>query len=69
MTRSGNKMINARTETLTEKASFKRLISSKRCIIPTNGFYQWKKAGSSKKPMRILMKDDRWFSLAGLYDT
>lgn len=35
----GNKMINARAETLTEKTSFKRLISSKRCIIPTNGFF------------------------------
>jgi putative SOS response-associated peptidase YedK len=38
----GNKMINARAETLAEKPSFKRLISSKRCIIPTNGFYERK---------------------------
>ncbi|MEK3920646.1 SOS response-associated peptidase [Paenibacillus sp. FSL K6-2393] len=65
----GNKMINARAETLAEKPAFKRLISSKRCIIPTNGFYEWKKEGSAKQPMRILMKDDRLFSLAGLYDT
>nr|WP_154957414.1 SOS response-associated peptidase [Paenibacillus xylanexedens] len=65
----GNKMINARAETLTEKTSFKRLISSKRCIIPTNGFYEWRKEGTEKQPMRILMKDDRLFSLAGLYDT
>ncbi|KAA8750118.1 SOS response-associated peptidase [Paenibacillus sp. UASWS1643] len=65
----GNKMINARAETLAEKPAFKRLISSKRCIIPTNGFYEWKKEGTAKQPMRILMKDDRIFSLAGLYDT
>ncbi|ETT37036.1 hypothetical protein C161_11023 [Paenibacillus sp. FSL R5-192] len=65
----GNKLINARAETLAEKPAFKRLISSKRCIIPTNGFYEWKKEGSAKQPMRILMKDDRLFSLAGLYDT
>ncbi|WP_017688012.1 SOS response-associated peptidase [Paenibacillus sp. PAMC 26794] len=65
----GNKMINARAETLTEKTSFKRLISSKRCIIPTNGFYEWRKEGTEKQPMRILMKDDSLFSLAGLYDT
>ncbi|KAF4317828.1 hypothetical protein G195_008904 [Phytophthora kernoviae 00238/432] len=65
----GNKMINARAETLAEKPAFKRLISSKRCIIPTNGFYEWRKEGSTKQPMRILMKDDRLFSLAGLYDT
>ncbi|WP_427050350.1 SOS response-associated peptidase [Paenibacillus sp. TC-CSREp1] len=65
----GNKMINARAETLTEKPAFKRLISSKRCIIPCSGFYEWKKEESGKRPMRILMKDDRLFSLAGLYDT
>lgn len=65
----GNKMINARAETLAEKPAFKRLISSKRCIIPTNGFYEWKKEESGKRTMRILMKDDRLFSLAGLYDT
>ncbi|APO46799.1 DUF159 family protein [Paenibacillus xylanexedens] len=65
----GNKMINARAETLTEKTSFKSLISSKRCIIPTNGIYEWRKEGTQKQPMRILMKDDRLFSLAGLYDT
>ncbi|RAW16771.1 SOS response-associated peptidase [Paenibacillus taichungensis] len=65
----GNKMINARAETLTEKPAFKRLISSKRCIIPCSGFYEWKKDGSIKQPMRILMKDDSIFSLAGLYDT
>ncbi|MDR9745337.1 SOS response-associated peptidase [Paenibacillus taichungensis] len=65
----GNKMINARAETLTEKPAFKRLISSKRCIIPCSGFYEWKKDGSVKQPMRILMKDASIFSLAGLYDT
>ncbi|MNB97102.1 putative SOS response-associated peptidase YedK [compost metagenome] len=65
----GNKMINARAETLAEKPAFKRLIGSKRCIIPTNGFYEWKKEGSRNQPMRILMKDESIFSLAGLYDT
>lgn len=65
----GNKMINARAETLAEKPAFKRLVSSKRCIIPCSGFIEWKKVGSSKQPMRILMKDESIFSLAGLYDT
>ncbi|UPK46492.1 SOS response-associated peptidase [Paenibacillus pabuli] len=65
----GNKMINARAETLSEKPAFKALIRSKRCIIPTNGFYEWKKEGLTKRPMRILMKDEHLFSLAGLYDT
>lgn len=65
----GNKMINARAETLSEKPAFKRLLGSKRCIIPCSGFYEWQKVGSGKQPMRILMKDDSIFSLAGLYNT
>ncbi|MGC5773592.1 SOS response-associated peptidase [Paenibacillus pabuli] len=65
----GNKMINARAETLAEKPAFKRLVGSKRCIVPCSGFYEWRKEGSTKQPLRILMKDDRLFSLAGLYDT
>lgn len=65
----GNKMINARAETLAEKPAFRRLISSKRCTVPCSGFYEWKKVGSGKQPMRILMKDESIFSLAGLYDT
>lgn len=49
----GNKMINARAETLTEKPAFKRLVTSKRCIILCSGFYEWQKVGSGKQPMRI----------------
>ncbi|WP_438350043.1 SOS response-associated peptidase [Paenibacillus sp. FA6] len=64
----GSKMINARAETLLEKASFKRLVSTRRCIIPADGFYEWKKQGSSKQPMRIVMRDEDIFSMAGLYD-
>lgn len=64
----GSKMINARAETLLEKASFKRLVSNRRCIIPSDGFYEWKKQGSSKQPMRIVMRDGDIFSMAGLYD-
>ncbi|GGF72674.1 putative SOS response-associated peptidase YoqW [Paenibacillus albidus] len=65
----GSKMINARAETVAEKPAFKRLLSSRRCLIPSTGFYEWKKEGTHKQPMRILMKDDSIFSLAGLYDT
>jgi putative SOS response-associated peptidase YedK len=62
------KMINARAETLLQKPSFKHLISRKRCVIPADSFYEWKRAGGKKQPMRIMMKDGRVFSLAGLYD-
>ncbi|WP_342436690.1 SOS response-associated peptidase [Paenibacillus sp. FSL L8-0436] len=65
----GNKMINARAETVAEKPAFKRLLKSKRCIIPADGFYEWKKDGSIKQPYRILLSDGGIFSFAGLYDT
>jgi putative SOS response-associated peptidase YedK len=62
-------MINARAETILEKASFKNLIRRKRAIIPADGFYEWKQLGSKKQPMRITMKDGAIFSMAALYDT
>ncbi|MEK5464084.1 SOS response-associated peptidase [Paenibacillus sp. FSL R7-0210] len=65
----GSKMINARAETVAQKPAFKRLLKSKRCIIPADGFYEWKKDGSTKQPYRILMSDGNIFSFAGLYDT
>lgn len=65
----GSKMINARAETLLEKASFKNLIRRKRAIVPADGFYEWKQHGSKKQPMRIMMKDGSIFSMAALYDT
>ncbi|RED64611.1 SOS response-associated peptidase [Cohnella lupini] len=65
----GSKMINARAETILEKASFKNLIRRKRAIIPADGFYEWKQLGSKKQPMRITMKDGAIFSMAALYDT
>lgn len=65
----GSKMINARSETLLEKASFKNLIQRKRAIVPADGFYEWKQHGGKKQPMRITMKDGSIFSMAALYDT
>lgn len=51
------------------KPTFKRLVRSKRCIIPCSGFYEWQKVGNRKQPLRFLMKNGSIFSLAGLYDT
>jgi putative SOS response-associated peptidase YedK len=64
----GSKMINARAESLLDKASFKKLVSSRRCIIPADGYYDWKKQASSKQPFRIGMRDGSLFSMAALYD-
>lgn len=64
----GNKMINARAETLGEKPSFRSLIKSHRCVIPADGFYEWKKEDDkSKTPYFIHRKDDNPFALAGLW--
>lgn len=62
------RMINARSETLLEKPSFKKLVASRRCVIPADGFYEWKTRGDGKQPMRITMRDRKLFSMAGLYD-
>jgi putative SOS response-associated peptidase YedK len=65
----GYKMINARAETLSEKPAFRRLFERKRCIIPADGFYEWKQTDRGKQPMRILMKSGEPFAFAGLFDT
>lgn len=63
------KMINARSETVNEKPSFKKSFYQRRCIIPMDSFYEWKREGNGKVPMRIKMKDDSLFGVAGLWDT
>ena len=64
----GNRMINARSETLTEKPSFKQLLGTHRCLIPADGFYEWRREGKGKVPMRVVMKDRQLFTFAGLWD-
>jgi putative SOS response-associated peptidase YedK len=67
----GSRMINARAETLAEKASFKRLLNSRRCLIVADGFYEWMQEPGSKAktPMYIRLKDDEPFAFAGLWDS
>lgn len=65
----GYKMINAKSETIQEKPAFKNLFARKRCIIPADGFYEWKKVGKAKQPMRIMMKSGEPFAFAGLFDS
>ncbi len=64
----GNKMINARIETLLNKPSFKGPFIHKRCIIPVDGFFEWKKEKKRSIPYYIYRKDERPFALAGLWD-
>ncbi|MGG6310667.1 SOS response-associated peptidase [Paenibacillus macerans] len=64
----GVKMINARAESLTEKPAFRKLLSSRRCLIPTDGYYEWQQQANMKQPYRIVMREGGLFSFAGLYD-
>src|SRR5687768_8735432 len=66
--RIGNKMINARAETILEKPSFRKPLQSKRCLVPVSGFYEWHDTGQGKIPYHIYLKDEPVFALAGLYD-
>jgi len=64
----GYKMINARIETLFEKSSFKQAIQKRRCLVPADGFYEWKKTEKGKQPYRIITKDQEIFTMAGLWE-
>jgi len=63
----GAKCINARAETLSEKASFKTAYRRKRCLIPADGWYEWKSAGGKKWPVRFRRVDHGAFLFAGLW--
>jgi len=64
----GYKMINARKETIAEKPAFKSSFKSRRCIIPMDGFYEWKTEGKVKTPFRIVLPETPIFSVAGLWE-
>ncbi len=67
--KSAYKMINARAETITEKASFKTAVNSRRCLIPADGFYEWKMmSDGSKQPYWFHMEYRRPFSFAGIWE-
>lgn len=66
----GYKMINARAETVEERPSYREAYRSKRCLLPADGFYEWKKTpGEKSRPFRIRLKTGGLFSMAGLYET
>lgn len=63
----GAKMINARAETIAEKPSFRTAFKRHRCLLPADGFYEWKQnAAGGKQPIHIGMKDPALFAFAGL---
>lgn len=66
----GNRMINARAETLAEKPSFRDALRRRRCLVLADGFLEWRKAGSKnpKIPIRFVMKGEEPFAFAGLWE-
>jgi putative SOS response-associated peptidase YedK len=60
-----SKTLNARSESIYEKASFK---NARACVIPSTGFFEWQTVGKEKIPYFISLKDTEMFSMAGIYD-
>ncbi len=65
---SGSRMINARAESLTQKPAFRDAFERRRCLIPADGWYEWRKQGKQKVPMWIHLRSRRPFAFAGLWE-
>ncbi len=64
----GSRMINSRIETILEKPAFRNAVQKRRCLVPFDGFYEWKKTPAGKIPFRIVLKDNGIFSVAGIWE-
>src|SRR5512139_2812246 len=64
----GSRLINARAETVSEKPAFRRAIRERRCLVPADGFYEWKREGAVKRPFYIRMRDGVPFAFAGIWE-
>ena len=65
----GKGFINARAETLEERPSFSDSFRLRRCLIPANGFFEWKRSGKEKQPFYFQSHDEASFAFAGVWDT
>ena len=64
----GNRMINARAETVREKPAFRTAFDRRRCLVPSSGFYEWQKTGKTKIPHWIHPADGELLTFAGLWE-
>jgi putative SOS response-associated peptidase YedK len=62
-----NRPINARSETVREKRSFRDGFERRRCLVPADGFYEWTELGGGKQPYRVTLGDESAFAMAGIY--
>ncbi len=65
----GNRMINARAETVAEKPSYRNAFRHRRCVVLADGFYEWHREGSVKVPHFMSLKSGEPFALAGLWES
>ena len=63
----GNRMINARAETVAQKPAFRDALRRRRCLVLADGFYEWQRAGNARRPMRVVMRSRGPFAFAGLW--
>ena len=64
----GQRMINARAETVAQRPTFRNALRKRRCLIPADGFYEWMNTPTGRKPMRIILKSGEPFGFAGLWE-
>ncbi len=65
----GSRMINARAETVSQKPSFRNAFRKRRCLVPADGFYEWKGEKGNKQPYYVSIPSGEPFSFAGLWET
>ena len=63
----GSRMINARAETVAQKPAFRDALRRRRCLVLADGFYEWRRTGSARTPMRVVMRSGEPFAFAGLW--